>query len=231
MKLLLTTNGLSNSTLEQIFLEMVGSRPNLKVAMIPTAGDPIEWVPDSADSKKFIAKLTGELNVKSGKEYLWYKEKGFDVVIADLKQDPKNLREKLETADIIDVGGGDVNYLLDWAKQAKLDTYLKNILDRDVLYVGASAGSMLLNPDIGFTWWEPNDEADHVGLGIVDFMFQPIHGESDESTTQMKLVERKKHLQSLVKYPWKIYLVKDGQAIRVLGEEIEHIGPGVKEVI
>jgi hypothetical protein len=45
------------------------------------------------------------------------------------------------------------------------------------------------------------------------------------------LTERKLYLQSLLDYPWKIFLVKDGQAIKVDGDTIEHIGVGVKKSI
>ena len=96
--------------------------------------------------------------------------------------------------------------------------------------MGSSAGSMLVNPDIGFTWWEPGKPDDRLGLRIIDFMFQPLHGENDKSKAE-EFIERKKHLQSLVDYPWKIYLVMDGQAIKVDGDKIEHIGVGIKESI
>jgi dipeptidase E len=148
----------------------------------------------------------------------------------DLKDDPEKIKNKLESVDVIDVTGGDVNWLLDWVKKSKLDIYLKDILNTGVVYVGTSAGSMLLNPDIGFTWWELNKPDDHVGLGIVDFMFQPLHGETDESIVN-KLIERKKYMQTLIDYPWKIYLVKDGQAVKVFWDKIEHIGLGTKKFI
>lgn len=230
MKLLLTANGYIGTPLEKDFWEMVHNKTNLKVAIIQTAGDPIEWVQDKENSKKFNAKLIKQNKLEDNQTYKYYVSKGCEVVDTDLKQNPDVLKEKLQNVDIIDVGGGDVNYLLDWAKKAKLDTYLKEILGRDVLYVGASAGSMLVNPDIGFTWWEPDWVGDRVGLGVVDFMFQPIHGGNDEEKTK-KLIERKKYLQSIVDYQWKIYLVGDGQAIKVDGGKVEHIGEGLKQSI
>lgn len=237
MKLLLTANGVSNLELEQAFLELTGNRKGLKIAFITTAGDNIEWVPEKEESKKFIPKLKELTTEELAKKEKWlseykakYEEKGHNVVFVDLKEDPAKIREVLETVDVIDVGGGDVNWLLEWAKKSKLDTYLKNILTKGVLYMGASAGSMLVNPDIGFTWWEPSSFDDRVGLGIVDFMFQPLHGGNDLSKAK-EFTERKKHLQSLVEYPWKIYLVMDGQAVKVDGDKIEHIGLGIKESI
>ena len=42
MKLLLTSNGFIGTPLEKDFLEMAGNNTGQKVAIIPTAGDPIE---------------------------------------------------------------------------------------------------------------------------------------------------------------------------------------------
>lgn len=237
MKLLLTANGISNQELEQAFLELTNHRPGLKVAFISTAGDAIDWIPEKEGSNKYIPKLRELTSEEKAKRESWrqeyrakFEEKGHSVTFVDLKEDPTKIQEALEAVDVIDVGGGDVNWLLEWAKKAELGAYLKALLEKDVVYVGTSAGSMLLNPDIGFTWWEPEKPDDRVGLGIIDFMFQPLHGGNDEEKTK-KLVERKKHLQSLVDYPWRIYLVGDGQAIRVNAENIEHIGSGMKECI
>ncbi|PIR45245.1 MAG: hypothetical protein COV10_00405 [Candidatus Vogelbacteria bacterium CG10_big_fil_rev_8_21_14_0_10_51_16] len=156
-------------------------------------------------------------------EKSFFGQRGYDVIVADLKEDPEILKEKLQSVDIIDVGGGDVNYLLDWAKKANLGSYLKDLLARGVVYVGGSAGSMLPQPDIGFTWWEANDPTDHVGLGVVDFI---TTGGPVET-----VVARKKHLQEVMDFPWKIYVLQDGQAIKVDGDTIEHLGPGAKESV
>lgn len=234
MKLFLTANGFLDTPLEKDFFELVGDRTNPKIAFIPTAGDPIEWVPESEGSNVYHAKLLPRKNEEGIKWLEQYKSKwekrGCSLVFVDLKEDRDEIKKKLESVDVIDVGGGDVNWLLDWAKKSGFSQYLKDLLEKGVVYTGASAGSMLVNPDIGFTWWEPEKPDDRVGLGIVDFYFQPLHGGNDEEKTK-NLIERKKHLQSLVDYPWKIYLVGDGQAIKVDGDKIEHIGEGYKTSI
>lgn len=237
MKQLLTANGLKGPEVEKAFLELTDHRSNLKIAYIITAGDSIEWNPETEGSKKFIPKLKELTSEERALKEVWlseykakFEERGHNVVIVDLKEDSTKIRKILEVVDIIDVGGGDVNWLLEWAKKSKLDTYLKDLLTKGVVYMGSSAGSMLVNPDIGFTWWEPESFDDRVGLGINDFMFQPLHGGNDVSKAK-EFTERKKYLQSLVDYPWKIYLVMDGQALKVDGDKIEHIGEGIKESI
>lgn len=234
MKLLLTSNGITNPVIQRAFSEMINGRTDLKVAIIPTASDTIEWVPEKEGSKEYIAKLVPEKKEKNAEWLNNYKrewvEKGYDVVIADLKEDPEKIKEKLESVDVIDVTGGDVNYLLDWAKKSKLDTYLKELLDKGVVYIGTSAGGGLVSPDIGLTWWDPGMSTDHVGLGIVDFVVVP-HQKEDAGKSEEKLIERKRYLQSVVNFPWKVYLVQDGQAIKVIGENVEHIGPGIKKFI
>lgn len=237
MRLLLTSNGLKDPELEQAFLELTDNRKGLAVAIIPTAGDPIEWIPESEGSKKYIAKLVPE---KKDQNIAWWHsmqekwgEKGHRAIIVDLKEDPAEVKEKLESADIIDVPGGDPNYLVDWAKKANIGSYLSGLLERGVVYLGASAGSQLVLPDFGLTWWDPVkwEGEDHAGLGIVDFVLVPHQKESDSEKKMGALITRKKNLQSIIDFPWKVYLLQDGQAIKVDGDKIEHIGEGVKESI
>jgi len=237
MKLLLTSNGLTDPSLEQAFSELTGGRTNLKVAIIPTASDPIEWIPEEegAPPKENVAKFIPEKKEKNAEWLNSYKaeweKKGYSVIIADLKEDSAELRKKLESVDVIDVTGGDVNWLLDWAKKSKLDTYLKDILSKGVVYVGASAGNGLLVPDIGMSWWDPDWKLDHVSLGIVDFLVSVHNKEAELPENIEKTKERREYMQSHMDYPWKVYFLQDGQAIKVDGDKIEHIGPGVKKYI
>jgi peptidase E len=237
MRLLLTSNGCINTPLEKDLLELVGSGPNLRVAIIPTASDPIEWVPEKEGdpAKEYVAKLIPEKMTRYAEWLRSYQtaweEKGYNVVIADLKEDPVELKREVESADVIDVMGGDVNWLLDWAKKSKLDTYLRKVLNKGTVYVGTSAGSGLVNPDIGLTWWGPDWRLDHVGLGIVDFIVVPHQKESDAQTNIETLTKRRNHLQTIINFPWRIYFLQDGQAVKVIDEKVEHVGPGIKRFI
>ena len=192
MKLLLLAHEVSDSDFERALLELTGERTGLKMAFITTAGDPIEWVLEKEGSEKYVAKLV-ELNPEEqAKRNDWrrnfktkFTKKGYEMIFVDLKEDSKEVKKKLENVDIINVGGGDINYLLDWAKKSGLNMYLKEILGRGVIYVGTSAGTMLPQPDIGFTWWGPEEKwvgTDHAGLGIVNFITTggPKEGEDEE---------------------------------------------------
>lgn len=234
MKLLLTSSGFWDTPLESDFLELVGHKTSLTVAIVPTASDPIEWVPEKEGDqiKDYVYKLVPETEQQNSTRILSLREawekKGYRVVIADLKEDTTELKKKLECVDVIDVTGGDSNYLLDWAKKSKLDTYLGELLNKGAVYVGTSAGSALVNPDIGLTWWEPDWKLDHVGLGIVDFIVVPHQKESDEQKSMEQLTKRRAHLQTLINFPWRVYLLQDGQAIKVVDDTVEHIGSGTK---
>ena len=237
MKLLLTSNGFMNTSLEKDFLEMVDNKTNLRVAIIPTAGDTIEWVPEKEGDQiqDYVARLIPEKIEQPRTWLLSYKEewekKGYSVVIADLKEDPVELKKKLENIDVIDVTGGDVNWLLDWAKKSKLDTYLKDLLNKGIVYIGTSAGSGLVVPDIGLTWWNPDEKLDHIGFNIVDFVVVPHQKESDEQKNVENLTKRRDYLQTIINFPWKVYLLQDGQAIKVVNGKVEHIGEGTKKSI
>jgi len=228
-----TSNGITSPEIEQALDKFIDNRMNLKVAIIPTASDPIEWVLEKeGDVAPYdsVARLTKERDdLGEGGDFKYFKDKGLDPMWVDLKDDPKTIKEKLQNIDIIDVPGGDANWLLDWAKKAGLGDYLKDLLDRGVIYTASSAGNGLLMPDIGLSWWDKRWKLDHIGFGIIDFCLSVHQNEEKLERTINKIAELKKNYQA--DFPWKIYLVQDGQAIVVDGDSVEHIGPGTKKVV
>ena len=235
MKILLTSSGIDNPELEQAFVGLTNNKKGLKVALIPPAGDPIDWIKSELPGYDVIPKINEEklnanLNKKS-KTQEGYEEKGFEVVVVDLKKDIDWIKNELSKVDIIHVGGGDGNWLCDWARIAKLDTYLKDLLEKGVVFVGASAGSNLVTPSFGLGWWTPEWKESHAGLGIVDFCLAVHQKEGDERTAENKIIENREKIRKFIDFPWKVYLLKDGQAIKVDGDIVEHIGPGDKRVV
>jgi peptidase E len=233
MKLLLTSNGFTSPEIEEALDEFIDNRKNLTVAIILTASDPIEWVLEKeGDVAPYdsVARLTKirELNEDDG-DYKYFKDKGHNPIWVDLKDDPKIIREKLQNVDIIDVPGGDANWLLDWAKKAELGDYLKDLLDRGVIYTASSAGNGLLMPDIGLSWWNKRWKLDHIGFGIINFCLSVHQDEEKLEESIDKIAELKKNYEA--EFPWTIYLVQDGQAIVVDGDSVEHIGSGTKKCV
>ena len=78
----------------------------------------------------------------------------------------------VQETDVLLVGGGDPLYLAYWMRQSGLADLLPSV--RDAVWVGLSAGSMVMTPKIGedFVRWKPPSGGDET-LGIVDFSIFP----------------------------------------------------------
>jgi dipeptidase E len=75
--------------------------------------------------------------------------------------------------DVLLVGGGDALYLAYWMRQSGLADLLPS-LRRETVYMGVSAGSMVLAPMVGesFIDWKPPTGEDRA-LVVVDFSLFP----------------------------------------------------------
>jgi dipeptidase E len=78
---------------------------------------------------------------------------------------------EVEAADVLLVNGGDALYLAHWMRESGLADVLPSL---DVVWVGLSAGSMVMTPRIGqeFVGWTPPSGDDRT-LGLVDFSIFP----------------------------------------------------------
>jgi dipeptidase E len=78
----------------------------------------------------------------------------------------------LRETDVLLVGGGDALYLCYWLRQSGLADLLPSLTD--TVWVGLSAGSMVMTPRIGedFVQWRP-PTGDDSTLGLVDFSICP----------------------------------------------------------
>ena len=90
----------------------------------------------------------------------------------------------VQAADVLLVNGGDPLYLCYWMRQSGLADLLPSL---DIVYVGLSAGSMIMTPRIGqffVEWTSPVGGGDET-LGVVDFSIFPHldHPELPYNTT------------------------------------------------
>jgi dipeptidase E len=74
-------------------------------------------------------------------------------------------------ADVLLVDGGDATYLSHWMRASGLAEVLPSL--PDTVWVGVSAGSMVMTPRIGASFVEWHGAVDDRTLGIVDFSVFP----------------------------------------------------------
>jgi dipeptidase E len=119
------------------------------------------------------------------------------------------------------VNGGYSGYLAQVMKKSGFTKILPDLLNKGIVYVGSSAGSMVLSAvqdAASFYIGEPEPEALEIGgLGLIDFEFYPLH----DSRWTAELVEQVKTKRNK---DLKYYLVRDGQAISVEDGQVKTYG-------
>lgn len=186
--------------------DMLPKLPNqLKAAFIPTAGDLYE-------DKGFVYvdrdALTGM---------------GMSVIDVDLKITMgKELENVLSNVDVILVAGGNTFYLLDQVKKSGFDVIVKKLIDKGVIYIGSSAGSILCCPTIeGAKRFDSPTDApdltDYSGLDLVDFIVIPhAHKEKYKERIQQTTEEMQAKGYS-------VKTLTDDQAISIDGDLVKFL--------
>jgi dipeptidase E len=167
MKLLLTSAGIKNASIQNALVDLLGkSIADSDALCIPTAayGHP-QVSPEMAWS--FI----------SGQSPLPMCGLGWKSVgVLELTALPSIDKERwvpwVRETDVLLVAGGDALYLYHWIRQSGLADLLPSL--SETVWVGLSAGSMVMTPKIGedFIQWRP-PSGDDSTLGIVDFSICP----------------------------------------------------------
>jgi dipeptidase E len=127
----------------------------------------------------------------------------------------------VQETDALLVGGGDALYLCYWMRQSGLADLLPT-LRPEAVYVGVSAGSMVMAPNIGedFVGWKPPTGGDRT-LGVVDFALFP---HLDHPTfPDNSLANAEKWAAGM---PVPAYLIDDQTAIKVVDGEVYVISEG-----
>jgi dipeptidase E len=123
-------------------------------------------------------------------------------------------------ADVLLVNGGDALYLSHWMRESGLAELLPSL--PDLVYVGFSAGSMVLTPRIGdhFVGWKPSTGGDSA-LGLVDFSVFPHldHPACPDNTT----AEAERWAAGI---GGPAYAIDDQTAIKVVGGVVEVVSEG-----
>jgi dipeptidase E len=123
--------------------------------------------------------------------------------------------------DVLLVNGGDPLYLCYWMRQSGLADLLQE-LPREMVYVGLSAGSMVMTPSIGeyFVGWKPPAGGDRT-LGLVDFAIFPHLDHPSLPGNSLANAET-----WAAGMPVPSYLIDDQTAIKVIDGAAEVISEG-----
>ena len=125
----------------------------------------------------------------------------------------------VEQADVLLVNGGDTLFLAYWMRQSGLDELLPTL---DIVWVGLSAGSMVMTPRIGqdFVIWTPPGGGDDA-LGFVDFSIFP---HLDHPMLPSNTLANAEKWAAGLGNP--AYAIDDETAFKVVDGEIEVISEG-----
>jgi len=212
VRLLLTSGGVTNPSIEAALGALMGKPMAEATALcIPTA----QWGHPMCTPFSVARTVAGQ--GRSGLASLPFGEMG----VLDLTALPSIGADRwvpwVQEADVLLVDGGDATYLAHWLRESGLLEVMPS-LERQV-WVGVSAGSMVLAPRIGsdFVQWPgaPDDRT----LGVVDFAIFPHFDVFPDNT-----LEAARRWREEIGVPG--YVLDDSCAIVVDGDRVEVVSEG-----
>jgi dipeptidase E len=176
-----------------------------QVLFIPTASIP-EKVTFYVDSdKKALAKLGLVVN---------------EMDITSVSR--TELQSRVAESDYIFVEGGNTFFLLQELKRSGMDKLIVDHINKGKIYIGASAGSMVLSPNIEYVKYLDKPSVakdlddDYSGLGVVDFYIVPHFTNAPFKKAGEKIVKEYKEKLDLRPISNNQVIVVDGDKVEVL---------------
>jgi dipeptidase E len=214
MKLLLTSAGISNTSIHNALVDLLGKPITEASALfVPTA---IYAIAGGADiSRKVICGSLGDPFCELGWKSLGVLEL---TALSSIKQEL--WVPMLQDTDALLVGGGDCQYLCYWIQQSGLADLLPSLL-RKTVYVGLSAGSMIMTR-FGTTYGNHTLPAESAkSLGLIDFA---LHPHLDHEWFPKNSLANLEKLAATIPMP--SYAIDDQTAIKVTNGTIEVVSEG-----
>lgn len=201
MKLFLCSQAKNPKSIERLKKFDTGIS-NRKCLYIPTAANGEMWgLWKDGDSLKVAKSLIKNIQILELEYYNKY----------DINKICSNI-------DVIWIAGGMVGYLIYWLKRTGFDEKIKELTNRNTLYIGSSAGCWLCSKNQNVAEWFIGEEelnaSSYKGLGLIDFEIYPHY----EDKLYQKI---KSHWK---KGDGKLYLLKDGEVITVVDNKITVLG-------
>ena len=167
MKLLLTSGGVTNGSIRDALTDLLGKPiADSDALCIPTA----QWGHPQCGPASVRGFVSG-LPPWGGMSTLGWKSLG----VLELTALPSIGEERwvpwVRDADVLLVDGGDATFLCHWMRQSGLADLLPSL--PELVWVGVSAGSMVMTPRIGDYFVEWPSAPDDRTLGVVDFSIFP----------------------------------------------------------
>ena len=213
MRFLLTSSGISNPSIHNALLGLVG-RPisECTALVIPTAA---YWFREGPG----IAYRLISGKARNPLCELGWKSLGVLELTALPSIERENWVPLVTEVDALLVGGGDPMYLCDRMRDSGFADLLPSLRD-DLVYVGVSAGSMAVTPSLGETY-NGRDTRGYRALGLVGFSIAPHldHPEMPENS----MAEYAKWAAGV---PVATYAIDDATAIKVVDGDVEVISEG-----
>jgi dipeptidase E len=215
MKLLLTSAGVKNPSIQRALVELLGK---------PIAESNALCIPTGAYGSSYSTPA-GPWRFISGKSdqpmtALGWKSLGVLELTALTSVGSDRWIEWVRDTDALLVNGGDALYLCHWMRESGLADLLPSL--HDTVWVSFSAGSMVLTPRIGedFVGWRSPGGSDET-LGVVDFSIFPHVDHPDLPENTMAEAER---WAAGLSNP--AYAIDDDTAIKVVDDTVEVISEG-----
>ena len=167
MKLLLTSGGVTNASILAALERMLGKPVAESHALVvPTA----QWGHPMCGPASVRGLVAAEPDFRHFTALGWA-----SLGVLELTALPTIGAERwvpwVREADVLLVDGGDATYLAHWMRESGLADLLPSLTD--TVWVGVSAGSMVMAPRIGDYFVEWSAAPDDRTLGLVDFAIFP----------------------------------------------------------
>ena len=221
MKLLLTSGGITNDSILAALVDCLGKPvADCDALFVPTA----QWGQPACTPQTVWKSTAGRWEGGDGLTELGWKSVGVLELTALPSIAPDRWMPWVRDADVLLVDGGEAIYLSQWMRASGLADMLPSL--HDTVWVGVSAGSMVMTPHIGreFLNWRP-DGADEA-LGIVDFSIFPHLDYPGWSSNTLEMARR-----WATRIPGPAYAIDDQTAICVRDGIVEVISEGHWELL
>ena len=215
MKLLLTSGGISNKTIENELKRLINKNDfnNVKMLYCTTASNY-----DGGNMSPWLVE-----------DLIYFKNEGFEIDVCDINGiNKEKFIPRFEWADVFFFEGGNTQWLREAIKKSGLEEYLDELLKTKV-WIGASAGSCVLCPTVINSCQDLFDETITVlpknGLNLVDFQFIPHL--NNEYFPKIRIENLKSASKNLNKIDGKkMYIVDDNGAVVVDNGDVKVISEG-----